>query len=154
MFREMRRQDRCITKEEAFEILARGKYGVLSVVGEDGYPYGVPMHYIVEGNSVYLHCSAQGGHRNDALENNPKISFTVIETENGIQCKSIVLFGKAVMAAEKKTFVLEKLVEKFVPEPAWESAKKGIPFAVDSIQALELKIEHITGKWIDKPEGR
>lgn len=154
MFRAMRRQDRCLSEVEAKKILQNGKFGVLSVIGEDGYPYGVPIHYVMEGNSLYVHCSMQGGHKVDALKANPKICFTVIETEDGIKSKSAIFFGTAVSVPENRQMVLEKLVEKFVPEFAWEQAKSGIPFAVDNMQAFELKIEHLTAKWVDKPEGR
>ena len=41
--REMRRKDREISEEEACQLLATGEYGVLSTVGSDGEPYGVPL---------------------------------------------------------------------------------------------------------------
>ena len=88
MFRTLRRQDRALSQEETMEILRRGKFGVLSIVGEDGYPYGVPLHYVVIDHAIYFHCSRVQGHKDDALAKNSKISFTVIETEDAIQCKA------------------------------------------------------------------
>lgn len=153
MFKNLRRQDRVLSNEDAKAILKRGKYGVLSVIGENGYPYGIPIHYIMSENSLYFHCSSAGGHKVDALKNNSKICFTVIETEDEIKSKSVIFFGTANVVNEKRKLVLEKLVEKFVPEIAWENAKQGIPHALDNIFAYELNIEHLSGKWIDKPEG-
>ena len=46
MFREMRRKDKMNTYEEAVQILGECTNGVLSVTGDDGYPYGVPVSYI------------------------------------------------------------------------------------------------------------
>lgn len=46
MFYEMRRKDRLLTEKEAREILSEGEYGVLSTMGENGYPYGVPVNYV------------------------------------------------------------------------------------------------------------
>ena len=43
MFRKMRRSKQELTKEECIEILKKEPRGVLSVQGEDGYPYGMPM---------------------------------------------------------------------------------------------------------------
>ena len=43
MFEAMRRKERQITGEETEEILKNGEYGIFSSVGEDGYPYGVPV---------------------------------------------------------------------------------------------------------------
>ena len=42
MNEKMRRKDRETTEERAYEILKNGEYGILSTIGEDGYPYGVP----------------------------------------------------------------------------------------------------------------
>lgn len=45
----MRRSGRQLGEVEAREILARGAYGVLSTVGPDVAPYGVPLSYCVLG---------------------------------------------------------------------------------------------------------
>ena len=45
MFREIRLKDRIVNGEKAIEIITKGSYGVLSTIGEDGYPYGVPLNY-------------------------------------------------------------------------------------------------------------
>jgi nitroimidazol reductase NimA-like FMN-containing flavoprotein (pyridoxamine 5'-phosphate oxidase superfamily) len=39
----MRRKDRELSAEEAGRILAKGEFGVLSTVGTDGQPYGIPL---------------------------------------------------------------------------------------------------------------
>ena len=41
--REMRRQDRMLSEEEAYEILEKAEYGILSTVCEDGKRYAVTM---------------------------------------------------------------------------------------------------------------
>lgn len=152
--REMRRKDRELSTEEAKQILLNGKFGVMSVLGDDGYPYGVPLHYVIIGNNLYFHCTVEGGYKIVCLERNPKISFTVVETEDGIKCKSAIFFGVASCVPDKREMVLSKLIEKFVPEVAWTQAKSGIPFSKDKILAYELKIEHITAKYVDKPAGK
>ena len=49
MFREMVRQKQQLAKEECIEILKNEKRGVLSVLGDDDYPYGMPLnHYYCE----------------------------------------------------------------------------------------------------------
>jgi len=154
MFKDMRRKDRQLSTDEAMELLQNGKYGVMSVVSEDDYPYGVPLHYVMMDGKLYFHCSAFGGHKTDCLKYNPKISFTVLEPQEGMRCKSVIFFGTARPVSEKRVGILEKIVEKFVPEIAWEQAKNGIPFAKDNIEAYELTIEHLTAKVIDKPDGR
>ncbi|MEG0366332.1 MAG: pyridoxamine 5'-phosphate oxidase family protein, partial [Coprobacillus sp.] len=126
----------------------------LSLCGEDGYPYGIPLHYVIIDKSIYFHCSVDGGHKIDAIKNNTKVSFTVIETEDGVKAKSVIIFGKIIETPDERQLVLEKLVEKFVPEIAWEQAKLNIPFAYKNTLAFKIECAHISGKWIDKPEGR
>ena len=109
---------------------------------------------ILEGKSLYFHSTAKGGHKADALKADPKVSFTVIEMENDVKGKSAVLFGEAAEVPMESRAVLEKIVEKFVPQAAWELAKAGIPYALENVTVYELKIRRITGKRIDKPEGR
>jgi len=41
---DMRRKDRALSEEEAQALLDRTEYGVLSTVGGDGRPYGVPLN--------------------------------------------------------------------------------------------------------------
>ena len=54
MFREMRRAKQAVSQERCREILRQEKRGVLSVLGDEGYPYGVPVnfHYDEEKNTI------------------------------------------------------------------------------------------------------
>ena len=45
MFAQMRRAERALSEEESLGILRCGQYGILSTIGPDGYPYGVPVSY-------------------------------------------------------------------------------------------------------------
>ena len=69
MFREMRRKKQQLEESECVEILKNEKRGVLSVIGDDGYPYGIPMdHYYNEENGkIYFHCALEG-HKMDAVK--------------------------------------------------------------------------------------
>ena len=74
--------------------------GVLSVYGEDGYPYGVPLSYVYADGKLYFH-SAKDGHKIDAVRNNNKVSFTVIAQDNIVAeeyttyFQSVIAFGTA-----------------------------------------------------------
>ncbi|MFV0598816.1 MAG: pyridoxamine 5'-phosphate oxidase family protein [Bacteroidales bacterium] len=154
MFREIRRKDRLLSNEEAWEIIKKGKYGVLSLLGDNGYPYGVPMHYVVIDNTIYMHGTSEDGHKIDAIKKNPKMSFTVMDMEDNVKGRSTIIFGTVNVVKNMREKVLEKFVETYVPEFAWEQAKGGIPFAKDKIDAYSLTVEHITAKFIDKPDGK
>jgi nitroimidazol reductase NimA-like FMN-containing flavoprotein (pyridoxamine 5'-phosphate oxidase superfamily) len=45
MFRELRRKNKALSDEECIEILKTERRGVLSVIGDEGYPYGMPMNH-------------------------------------------------------------------------------------------------------------
>ncbi len=77
MFREMRRKRQQLTESECAEILRRNTSGVLAVLGENGYPYAVPLSYIYDENALYFHC-AKSGHRLDAIKSCEKLSFRTI----------------------------------------------------------------------------
>ena len=69
MFRKMRRFKQQITDEQCIEVLKNAKRGVLSLIGEDGYPYGLPINqwYCEEDGKIYFH-GAKEGHKIDAIK--------------------------------------------------------------------------------------
>lgn len=53
MLRKMRRENQQLSEEDCIRVLSRERRGVLSVHGDNGYSYGVPMNFLYEdGNSV------------------------------------------------------------------------------------------------------
>lgn len=60
----MRRKDREVSAEQAWEIVERCSYGVLAMTKPDGTPYAVPVNFAREGNCLYIHC-AQAGEKTD-----------------------------------------------------------------------------------------
>ena len=74
---KVRRRDRLMDEARAIELLATAEYGVLSMVDVDGTAYGVPVNYVWDGeDSIYIHC-APVGHKLEALEKNPHVSFCI-----------------------------------------------------------------------------
>lgn len=70
MFREMRRNKQAVSREGCVQILKTENRGVLSVVGDEGYPYAIPMNFYYEEKEekLYFHC-AREGHKIDAIKN-------------------------------------------------------------------------------------
>ena len=98
MFREMRRKNQLLTKEEAEKILENGTSGTLALLGDEGYPYCVPISYVYNNNKIYFH-SAKSGHKIDAVKNCDKASFCVIDKdevkpqEYTTYFRSVIAFG-------------------------------------------------------------
>ena len=69
MFRKMRRSPQALSREETVELLKTETRGVMSVQGDNGYPYGFPInhYYDEEANKLYFH-GANFGHRVDAVK--------------------------------------------------------------------------------------
>ena len=80
MFRPMRRSNQQFPEKDCIEILKTEPRGILSVLGEDGYPYGIPMnHFYREADGkLYFHC-AKEGHKLDAVRACDKASFCVLD---------------------------------------------------------------------------
>ena len=55
MFRPMRRFKQQLTMERCEEILQKGSYGVLAVLGDEGYPYTVPLNYHYHNGKIFFH---------------------------------------------------------------------------------------------------
>ena len=155
MFRELIRKNKKISEKECIDLLRSEKRGVLSVNGDDGYPYGMPMnhYYNEEDGRVYFHCG-KVGHRLDSIKKNDKVSFCVYnegyrnDGEWALNIKSVIVFGRIEIIdnAEKITDISYKLSRKFTSDEAY--IKKEIDQYARATLLLALTPEHICGKAI------
>jgi nitroimidazol reductase NimA-like FMN-containing flavoprotein (pyridoxamine 5'-phosphate oxidase superfamily) len=152
MFREMRRKKQLLSEEETRQIMKAHSSGVLAVAGDDGYPYTVPISYTYADGKLYFHC-AREGHKIDAIKQNNKVSFCVIDQDNVIQetftthFRSVIAFGRARILTEDsdRRTALENLVEKYSPDYIQEGQKE-IEKDWGRVCLVEVEIEHMTGK--------
>ncbi len=151
MFREMRRKKQALSEKECQEILLRGKTAVVSMIGDDGYPYGVPVNYLYQDGMVYFH-GATVGHKIDALTKNPKVSVCVIDADDidvprlATSYKSVILFGKAQLidSDNEKLDVIRAFAHKFSDNT--EQIEEEIVREWNGLAVVEISIEHMTGK--------
>ena len=54
MFRNMLRSRQQLPEEECIEVLKQEPRGVLSVLGDDDYPYGMPLNDAASRQSFFL----------------------------------------------------------------------------------------------------
>lgn len=157
MFREMMRKKQALSLEECKEILKTETRGVLSVMGENGYPYGMPMnHFYNETDGcLYFHCGKKG-HRLDALKENNKVSFCVYdkgfrrENEWAWNVKSVIVFGRMDVLSDAKLImdICEKLSYKFTDDTAY--IEKELKESTKNTLLLRLTPEHISGKLVNE----
>lgn len=151
MFRKMRRSKKEVFEKDIEDILNEGEYGVLSLTGENGYPYGVPVNYAYHNNSIYFHCAGEG-QKLDIIKRHEKVSFcTVSETELvpekfTTKYKSVIAFGTAaIIIGEEKMVALGKLIEKYSPGFE-EMGKRYISAEEGDTTVIKISVDHITGK--------
>ncbi len=151
MFREMRRFKQQLSEKESIEILKTGKTGILGVLGDNGYPYTVPINYVYEDGKIYFH-GAKVGHKIDAIKQCNKVSLCVIERDDVIKdelttyFRSVILFGKArILETDEEIFhAVSVLSLKYNNDK--EVVDKGIKKEWGRLSCVEIVIEHITGK--------
>lgn len=153
MFRELQRKKKQISAEECIAILKAEKRGVLSVLGDDDYPYGMPMNhfYNEQDGNIYFHCGRKG-HRTDALKKHDKVSFCVYdkgfcnEGEWALNIKSVVVFGRIEIIDDPEEIadISAKLSRKFTDDE--EYIRNEIELYIHETLLLKLTPEHICGK--------
>lgn len=157
MFRPMRRYKQQISEEECIRVLREEKRGVLSVLGEDGYPYGIPMNhwYNPEDGTICFH-GAVTGHKIDAIARCDKASYCVWdagyrkEGEWALNVSSVIAFGRIsrVTDPEKAKKICESLCRKFTDDE--EYLRREMQNAFPRVQCLEMTIDHMTGKLVNE----
>ena len=155
MFRELTRKNKAATREECIRLLESEKRGVLSVQGDDGYPYGMPMNhwYDPETGCLWFHCG-HGGHREDALRRCDKVSYCVYDegyTEPGDwvnHVTSVIVFGRMEIIDDRDEIirVATALTRKFTPDEAYLQFELE-HFAHETL-LLKLTPEHMCGKHV------
>lgn len=157
MFRKMRRFKQQISEEECIRILKEQPRGVLSMIGDDGYPYGIPLDHWYSGNKLYFH-GAKVGHKMDAITAFDKVSYCVMDEgfrrdgEWALNIKSVVIFGRMRIVDDAeddlKVKIATGLCRKFTDDEAF--LQKELTHAMPRAAFLELTPEHMTGKLVNE----
>lgn len=147
----MRRADCALPINEVERILRGGEYGTLSTVDSDGQPYGVPLNYLFEKDSIYFHCALEG-HKLNNLRANSRVSFCVVGRVSVLPAKfdteydSVIATGSATeVAGEEKYQALIGLVKKYSAEFI-DEGKKYIEKLDGQTAVFKISISSMTGK--------
>ena len=153
MFRNVRKIKNEITLDEAKDLLRNNKRAALSVNGDEGYPYAVPInfYYDEDENKIYFH-SAKKGHKIDSITNCNKVCLTtwndgyVDDGDWAYHVSSCVVFGRARLIDDPET--TEEKLRKFALKyyPSAEEVEKEIKSGIKGVQMVEITIDHISGK--------
>ena len=155
MFREMLRKKQALSEEDCITVLKTQKRGVLAVLGDEDYPYALPInhYYNDEDGHIYFH-GAKFGHRVDAVKRHDKVSFCVYdegyrrEGEWALNIKSVIVFGRLVPVEDEDKMIdlCRRLSHKFTDDESYiEDEIKRAGFRT---LMYELVPEHMSGKLV------
>lgn len=157
MFRNMLRSRQQLTEAECIDVLKSEPRGVLSVLGDGEYPYGMPLNhwYCEEDGRLYFHCG-RTGHRTDALAKHDKVSFCVYDSgfrregEWALNIRSVIVFGRVepVEDHDRAIEICRQLSYKFTRDEAY--IEKEIRQAGGAVCCFALVPEHMTGKLVNE----
>lgn len=157
MERTMRRNDRQLPIEECLTLLKKADHGVLSVVGDEGWPYAVPVNYVELDGKLYIH-GAAAGYKLEAISRDDRVCFTVIArievlpTQITATYESVIVKGRAhlVEEQEERQLVLDRFVDalcQVTPEVHARYVEKFGP----KTALIRITPEVITGKAARNP---
>ena len=151
-FRAMRRKRQQLSEEEIVAILKKATAGTLALLGDNDYPYAVPLSYVYHEGRIYFH-SALAGHKVDAIRKCDKASFCVIEQDD-VQPEKYTTFFRSVIAfgrihiiedEHEKLETARMLGNRYNPNHD-EALQKEIEGGLSRMLMIRFDIEHLTGK--------
>ena len=151
-FREMRRKRQQLSEEESIGILQKATAGTLALLGDNGYPYAVPISYVFADGKLYFH-SALSGHKIDAIKNCDKASFCVIDKDDvqpekyTTYFRSVIAFGRIhiIEDAQEKLETARLLGDRYNPNQE-EALQKELEKGLSRMVMIRFDIEYLTGK--------
>jgi nitroimidazol reductase NimA-like FMN-containing flavoprotein (pyridoxamine 5'-phosphate oxidase superfamily) len=154
---QIRRADRAMSEERARQVLAHGYSGHLATIGEDGFPYCIPLLYLWIDGEVYLHTTSARGHLRANVESDQRVCFEIdeqdgvfdygrFECDSGLAYRSVCLFGRIRIVEDMlaKQRFCEALMEKY-SKPETKRPKGFFP-RIDAITVYAITVERMTGK--------
>ena len=155
MFRPLKRIKQQLSEDECKEILLNEPRGVLSVIGDDNYPYALPINFYYDAteNKIYFHTGKEG-HKLDSIKKNNKVSFCVYDKgyhkDNhwSLNIKSVVVFGKISITENWSRDMMVSFCKRFTDDIEYINSE------IDKFQkntiVMCLEIEHMTGKLVNE----
>ncbi len=151
-FREMRRRRQQLSEEENIGILQKSTSGTLALLGDNGYPYAVPISYVYAEGRLYFH-SALSGHKVDAIRQCDKASFCVIDQDEVHSEKyttffrSVIAFGRIhIIDDEAEKLATARLLGNRYNPNQEEALQKELESGLSRMLMIRFDIEHLTGK--------
>ena len=158
----VRRSDLELDDLQTRAALERGYAGRLATIGPDGWPYVVPLMYVVKEQDIYVHNSRAPGHLRTNIDHDNHVCFVVdepgdvfaygrFECDSAVSYSSVMAFGRirVILSDEEKTSFCDDLMAKYSTNQP--DRPKGFYPRLDQITIYAIRIERLTGKEIKLP---
>lgn len=153
--RPLRRKERELTEEQAYEVLDATDHAALATCDLENNPYCVPVSPAREGQVLYFHATGwKGGRKEDNMLMNPKVSLCFVAKAFSLPEWFSVDFASTVVKGiaskvedpEERLHAIDLILKRHAPKnsPIRNDAqiKERFPKAV----IWKVKIESISGK--------
>ena len=151
MFRPVKREKQSLSPGEVEALLLRNNWGVLSLYGREGYPYGVPVNYAYVEGAIVFH-SAKSGHKWEAIEANDKASFTVVDASEIVEEEYTTAYGSVIafgclerLEGEARLRAFRQMTDALAPHVSREVNEKTVNHC-DGADVFRLVVHHLSGK--------
>ena len=148
--------------EKAKEFLHQEHVGRFATVDKNGYPQIIPMNFVFENDSIYMH-SHPRGEKMENFRNNEKVGFEVDreleflpsyfeDPKNASLADtlyiSIVIKGTASLVTdrEEKTLALNGLMKKYQPEGGYDPVTSDMR-VLDGVAVIKIIPKTLHGKY-------
>lgn len=153
MERKMHKIKRQMTDEAAKAAFEAGHHGTLSVNGDDGYPYAVPVNYVYVDGKIYIH-SAKVGYKIDCLKRDSKVCFSAILDAQVVprmvtaRFTSVVAFGRATLVEDEaeRYMALKAFVDRLCGPGALTEGMDFLEKTIARTAVIRVDVEQLTGK--------
>lgn len=150
---EMRRKDRQMSEEFAWQVVDQCEYAFLAMTAEDGTPYGVVVNVFRDGTDVYFHCAMEG-RKTECMRKNPKVCLTCVSHAEVVPEKlatlysSAIAFGTAeeILDPAEKVRLLHLLCERYEVPTGHASVKMEFAGCGPKTAIWRIRVDAITGK--------
>ncbi len=145
-----------LSPKEINEVLNNQQVGRIATHNENGYPYIVPVHYVIHDEKIYIHGLIKGQKISNLITHN-KVGFEVDEMgaiipdhenpcDTNTAYRSVIILGTAKMIEDRamKEKILQAVVEKYTPQLSHLSFPENMMKATGII---EIEPVEMTGKY-------
>ncbi len=149
----IRRQDRLLSQEKAYDLLKKGEYGILSMVSEENTGYGIPINFVYDdADRIYFHCAMEGK-KLRCLEKNDRVSFCIIGKTSVISHQFTTAYESVMVSGTmdihlsdtERRYGLSLLLDKYCPNDK-EVGLKYIEKSFHRTNVIRLNISSFSGK--------